>query len=140
MDGFEEIHDAIEDIEDESQDVTATIDGGLPPPPKRQISDLTESQDPQEEMAEGVELDEATLSKFQTYIERARERKAQFKYERALEYFNKALRLMPGDKQLQNKIKKIQARFFSYFSHNGRFGFRCCCSKFAFSSSSSFGR
>ena len=112
MDEFEEIHDAIEDIEDESQDVAATMDGGLLPAPKRQISDLTDSQNAQEEVAEGVELDEATLGKFQTYIERARERKAQFKYVRALEYFNKALRLMPGDTQLQNKIKKIQASSF----------------------------
>ena len=111
MDEFEEIHDAIEHFEDEFQDVAATMDGGLLPAPKRQISDLTDSQNAQE-VAEGVELDEATLGKFQTYIERARERKAQFKYERALEYFNKALRLMPGDKQLQNKIKKIQASSF----------------------------
>ena len=137
MDEFEEIHDAIEDIEDESQDVAATMDGGLLPAPKRQISDLTDSQNAQE-VAEGVELDEATLGKFQTYIERARERKAQFKYVRALEYFNKALRLMPGDKQLQNKIKKIQASSFfeNNFFHNGRFGFRCC-SKLAFSPSPS---
>ena len=117
MDEFEEIHDAIEDIEDESQDVAATMDGGLLPAPKRQISDLTDSQNAQE-VAEGVELDEATLGKFQTYIERARERKAQFKYERALEYFNKALALIPGDKQLQNKIKKMQAREIFFFFFN----------------------